>query len=106
MRTQDLVRGYLGVAGQNTPIPRALARELRLAVTSGVRVMSIEAHGPAARAGIEAGDIVLAIGGSSVSGVDDLHRFLTEAAIDKTIALSVLRRARLEQIPITPVAAE
>lgn len=106
IRDGRIVRGYLGLAGQDVPVPRALARAERLAVTTGVRVMSIESGGPASRASVEAGDIVIAFGGSAVTGVDDLHRLLTEDAIDRTIPLTVLRGAELKQIAITPVTAK
>jgi serine protease Do len=67
--------------------------------------MSVEAGGPADRAGLGPGDIVIAFGASPVTGVDELHRLLTEEAIDRTAMLTVLRGARLAQIPITPVMA-
>ncbi len=105
IRDGRIVRGYLGVAGQDAPIPRALARAHRLSATSGVRLMSIELGGPAARAGLEAGDIVVALGASPVGGVDALHRLLTEDAIDRAVPLTVLRGMKLEMISITPVVA-
>jgi S1-C subfamily serine protease len=105
IRDGRIVRGYLGLAGQNAPSPRAIARERRLAVSSGVQVMSVEAGGPADRAGLGPGDIVIALGASPVTGVDELHRLLTEEAIDRTAPLTVLRGSRIEQIPITPVTA-
>jgi S1-C subfamily serine protease len=105
IRDGRIVRGYLGLAGQNAPIPRALARVARLAVSTGVQVMSIEAGGPAARAGLEAGDIVIALGASPVTGVDDLHRLLTEDVIDRTVPLTVLRGSCLDQVAITPITA-
>lgn len=105
IRDGRIVRGYLGLAGQHTPIPRAIAREARLAVSTGVQVMSVETGGPAARAGLDAGDIVVALGESPVAGVDDLHRLLTEESIDRTIRITVLRGRRVRQLPITPTAA-
>jgi S1-C subfamily serine protease len=105
IRDGRIVRGYLGLAGQSAPIPRAVVRERRLAASIGVQVMSVEAGGPAARAGLEAGDIVIALGASPVTGVDELHRLLTEDAIDKTVPLTIVRGARIEEIAITPVTA-
>ena len=51
MRDGRIRRSYIGVAGQNVPIPRALARANQLAVTSGVLVVSVEPDSPAAIAG-------------------------------------------------------
>jgi S1-C subfamily serine protease len=67
--------------------------------------MSVEPGGPAARAGIEAGDIVIALGAAKVTGVDDLHRILTEDSIGRTLPLTILRGSRPQEIPITPDAA-
>jgi len=104
IRDGRIVRGYLGVGGQDTAIPRALAREHRLRAT-GVRVMTVEADGPAARAGLEGGDIIVALGAAPVTGVDDLHRILTEESIERTAPITVLRGGRLQHIIITPMAA-
>jgi S1-C subfamily serine protease len=105
IRDGRIVRGYLGLAGQQAPIPRAVAREARLAVSTGVQVMSVESGGPAARAGFERGDIVIAFDGSPVGGVDDLHRLLTEDSIERMVAATVLRAGRTQQISVTPVPA-
>src|SRR5437868_15503408 len=45
-------RSYIGVAGQNVPIPRGLARAHQLAVSSGVLVVSVEPDSPAADGGL------------------------------------------------------
>ena len=51
MRDGRILRSFIGVVGQNTPIPRALAHAHQLAVASGVVVVSVEAGSPAATAG-------------------------------------------------------
>src|SRR5213596_1595443 len=53
-------RSYIGVAGQTAPIPRAFARANQLAVSSGILVASVEAGSPAATAGVQDGDVILA----------------------------------------------
>src|SRR6185436_18974296 len=50
IRDGRIRRSYLGVAGQNVPIPRAIARANALAAASGVLVASVEANSPAAAA--------------------------------------------------------
>src|SRR5207245_6483216 len=59
IRDGRIRRSYIGVAGQNVPVPRALARAHQLAVSSGVFVASVEAGSPAATAGVRDGDIIL-----------------------------------------------
>ena len=96
-------RSYIGVAGQNVPVPRALARAHQLAVSSGVLVVSVEPQSPAAAAGVREGDIILAFAGDPISAIDDLHRRLSEDCIAKPSALSVLRARDRRQITIVPV---
>ena len=74
IRDGRIRRSYIGMAGQNVPIPRAVARANQLAVSSGVFVISVERDSPAAAAGLRDGDVVLAFAGEAVAGLDDLHR--------------------------------
>ena len=83
-----------------------VARENQLAVTSGVFVVSVEANSPAATAGLKDGDVVLAFAGTAVTGVDDLHRLLTEDRIGRASDITLLRRGRREVVAITPAESE
>jgi len=98
-------RSYIGVGGQNTPIGRTQARDLGLAVSSGVLVLSIEDGSPAGQAGVRAGDVILGFADASVSGVDDLHRLLTEDRIGVASALTVLRRGERRRLFVVPAEA-
>ena len=102
MRDGCIRRSYIGVAGQNVPVPRGLARAHQLAVSSGVLVVSVEADSPAAAAGLLDGDIILAFAGEPVTAIDDLHRRLSDDRIGKSAVLTVLRGLERRQIPITP----
>jgi S1-C subfamily serine protease len=95
-------RSYIGVAGQNVPIPRALARANQIAVTSGVLVVSVEPNSPATTAGLRDGDIVLAFGGEAVTGIDDLLRRLTDDCIGRPLQLTILRTGRRRHLTIVP----
>jgi S1-C subfamily serine protease len=102
IRDGRIRRGYLGVAGQNTPIPRALARANQLAVTSGVLIVSVESDSPAASAGLRDGDVILALAGEAVTGIDDLLRRLTDERIDEPAPVTILRAGRKRQVTVVP----
>lgn len=102
MRDGRIRRSFIGVVGQNTPIPRALADAHRLAVSSGVVVVSVEAGSPAAIGGAREGDLILALADEPVSGVDDLHRCLTGDRIGVPSTLTVLRAGLRVGLTVVP----
>jgi S1-C subfamily serine protease len=95
-------RAAIGVAGQRVAIPRRIARFHRLAQDFGVLVTGVEAGGPAARAGLAEGDIVVALDGLRIAGVDDLVKHLTDERVGNTLALSLLRRGELVTVSVVP----
>jgi S1-C subfamily serine protease len=105
MRDGRIRRSHIGIAGQQTSIPRALARALQMAVTSGVLVASVAPDGPAARAGLVEGDVILGFAGAAVSGIDDLHRLLTDERIGTPAPMLVVRRGERRQFTIVPAEA-
>jgi S1-C subfamily serine protease len=102
MRDGRIRRGYIGVAGQNVPIPRALARANRMAVSSGVLVTSVEPNSPGRSAGLLDGDVIIAFAGEAITGVDDLHRLLTEHRIGVPAPLTIMRRTERRHLTIVP----
>jgi S1-C subfamily serine protease len=101
-------RAILGVAGQRTSIPRRLVRRNNLVQEFGVMVLEVVADGPAARAGLLVGDVVLGLGGQPVTGVDDLLKLLSGDQVGRTVVMSVLRGGELrtfEAVPIERMAA-
>jgi len=106
MRDGRIRRSYIGVAGQQTPIPRVLARANQIAAASGVLVTSIEKQSPAAGGGLEDGDVILAFDGQTVSGIDDLHRLLTDERIGVATRVTVLRRGARAHVTITPAESQ
>ena len=102
LRDGRVRRSYIGVAGQKVPVSRRLARHHGLAVSSGILVASVEAASPAATAGLRDHDIIVAIASHTVSGVDGLHRLLTEDRIGVPTPLTVLRGVEKRHIVIVP----
>lgn len=95
-------RGYIGVGGQTVPLDRRLVRFHQLAVESGVLVLSTEANSPAQQTGLVRGDVIVGFAGESIAGIDDLHRYLTEATIGTPGTLTVIRGTEQLQLEITP----
>jgi len=94
-------RARIGVGGQNISLPRLAARAHRLIQPSGVLITTIEAGSPAARAGIQSGDIIVAFDGQPVRGIDDLHRLLTGDRIGTATTVAVVRKAERLELAIT-----
>jgi len=94
VRDGRIRRSYIGLAGQNVPLHRRVVRYHELTVETGVFVVSLEPDGPAARAGIRDGDLIVGFGGKPISGIDDLHRLLTEEQADVPAEVVVIRNQR------------
>jgi S1-C subfamily serine protease len=102
IRDGRLRRSYIGVAGQTVPVPRALSRFHHPAIASGVLVASIDPDSPAAKAGLNEGDIVVSFAAQVVSGVDALHRLLTGDRVGVATAAVVLRRGERRTLTVVP----
>jgi S1-C subfamily serine protease len=98
-------RGWLGLGGQNVAVPRGLARRLGVSAEAGVLVIAVEPDGPAAKAGVEEGDLIVGFAGKPLEGIDDLHKALTEDAIGRGTALTVVRERGPQDLEITPLDA-
>jgi S1-C subfamily serine protease len=102
MREGRVVRGYLGLAGQTVPFPKAAAARFGIATPAGVQVMQIVPGGPAAKAGLRAGDVILSVDGKDAPSVDAIHRILDRGSIGRQSELRVLRRGEVVTARITP----
>jgi S1-C subfamily serine protease len=78
-------------------LPRTLVRELDLLADQAVGVVDVATGSPAERAGLAAGDLIVALNGRIIAGVDDLHRLLTVLPADAALELTVIRNdARID----------
>jgi S1-C subfamily serine protease len=96
-------RAYIGVAGQTAPISRRHALLAGIDNTMGALLAQIEPDGPAGRAGLLSGDVVIKLDGVGIHGVDDLIRALDRDRIGRTLEMEVLRLGRLRAIEIHPM---
>jgi len=95
-------RCYIGIAGQNVPLPRRVMRFHELARESGVRVQSTAPDGAARAAGILSGDIIVAVDGRPVGDVDDMHRLMTEERVGIAVPVTLLRGVQKRALTIVP----
>ena len=97
-------RAFFGLAGQTVPLGVGLARRLGRSALTAPRVLEVSAGGPAALAGLAAGDLLLAADGAELAGVDALHRLLTAERIGKSVALRLLRGREIMTKAAVPAA--
>ena len=96
-------RAYIGVSAQTVPVPRRYAQEFGLENKLGALVIGIEAHSPAAAAGLATQDIVVKLGRETVTGVDDLVRLLDSSRVDQSVDIAVLRFGKLVELMVQPI---
>jgi S1-C subfamily serine protease len=96
-------RAYIGVSGQTAPVPRRHALVAGVDNKMGALLAQIEPDGPAARAGLLPGDVVVRLDGVEINGVDDLIRALDRDRIDRMLEMDVLRMGRLRTVDIHPI---
>lgn len=96
-------RSYIGVAGQNVPLIRKVARYHKLDQATGVLVAGIEPDSPAARAGLQEGDVLLALDAEATPRVDSLHKLLTGDRIGERAIIKFLRGVELRRHAIIPL---
>ncbi len=97
--TGRIERGWLGVATQG--IEPGVATALRLPNTEGALIADADAAGPAARAGLHAGDVVTALDGQAVKSPRDLARLVGALRPNSTTTLTLRRDGAEQQIRVT-----
>lgn len=104
MRHGRVRRAFIGISADTVPLPRRTALAAGIAATSTLRVRSLEGGGPAVQAGILVGDLILAVDGHPVTGVDDLIRLLDGERIGRPVELKLIHAGRISLRTVTPIA--
>jgi S1-C subfamily serine protease len=102
IRDGKVSRSYIGLAGQNVPLPRRIVRYYNLPVASGIMVISYDGNSPAKKAGVLEGDIIVGFDDHSIAGIDDLHKLLTEDRIGHKSSLMVMRGTEKLSLEVVP----
>lgn len=95
-------RSFIGVQAQTAAINRNIARFYDLKITTGALLLAVEPASPAAKAGLQEGDVIVALQGEPVEGVDVLHRLLTEERIGQSTRLTALRGSKRLEFTVVP----
>jgi S1-C subfamily serine protease len=100
MRDGKVRRAYLGIVSVPAPLPEDL--QARVGRASGLRVAEVVPNGPAARAGLRPGDLLLTAGGSAVTRAQDLQKLMFSEAIGRPLAITVMRNGALVDVIAEP----
>ncbi len=106
LRDGRIRRSYVGLSGQTVPVHRRVVRFYDLPKETGALVQHVEENSPAKRAGLREGDVIVALEGQPVAGVDDLHRLLTEVRVGVSCLLTMLRLTEKLELKIVPEEAK
>ena len=100
MRDGRVRRAWIGIAGGARPA--AAAHAALVGRDRAVEVVEVIGDSPAARAGLRAEDLIVAVDGVPVRGVDDLQRLLGEDRIGADVDLSVVRGGEPRDVTVRP----
>jgi S1-C subfamily serine protease len=95
-------RAWLGIHGQTAPLHPRIARYLGVKNSRGVLILDVEAHSPASKVGLRAGDLLIGFQNEPVTGIDDLQRLLVDSKIGVLSKIEIIRhtfRLEMEVVP-------
>jgi S1-C subfamily serine protease len=95
-------RARIGMAGEQTMVPQRVRHQANLTQKTGVRIVHVETGGAADLGGLRAGDLIIALDGATVTGVDDIVRVLDEQRIGRSVEVGVLRLGAIVGATVEP----
>ena len=96
-----VLRGYLGVGLQPIAIPEHLKSKLNLVNSTGLIAISVEHEGPAGKAGMSIGDVLVELGGRATQRTENVQEVLSSEPVGKKIRARILRGGNLTELEIT-----
>jgi S1-C subfamily serine protease len=99
-----VIRGYLGLSGRTEAVRPALIQRFRVGRTA-VRVEGVEPGSPAARGGLERGDLLVAVADAPVDSIASLHRRMADTPPNQRVSVVVLRGSNRLELDVVPTRA-
>ena len=104
MRDGRVRRSRLGLGAQTITLDRRVMRVLSRDGRNAIMITDVVKDGPADKAGIEKGDVLIDFAGEAISGVDHLHRLLTAERAGTQAGVRVIRRGSVVEKVVVPEA--
>ncbi|MEO8483357.1 MAG: trypsin-like peptidase domain-containing protein [Acidobacteriota bacterium] len=101
LRTGKVVRGRIGVSVGRESITDDYAKELGLPGPGGAEIRSVESDGPAGKAGLRRGDVVIDVNGKTVHDNNDLVSLIASTKPGTTIPIKVVRQKKVVTLNVT-----
>jgi S1-C subfamily serine protease len=92
----------LGITATVTPLSRRVVQAHDLLSDQAVEVVEVTPGGAAEAAGLWRGDLLVAVNGRIITGMDDLHQILSGAPDSRQLLITLIRADRLIEVPIEP----
>ncbi len=93
-------RGYFGIGLQTVRLPEALRNSLQRKEKTGAIILEVEPGGPADKAGIVIGDVLVSLGGQSIVRFEEVQSHLQPENIGKTLAAKIVRGGAVQDVSI------
>jgi serine protease Do len=99
LRTGKITRGMIGV--EVAPVPRELVQDFGLKERAGAVVSTVRPNGPAAKAGVEPGDVIIEVNGKPIPSRDELVQTIMALAPGTTVPITVMRDKKRTTLNVT-----
>ena len=96
-----VARGYVGLGLQPVRLPESLRTALKLEGDTALIVLTVQPSGPADRAGLLIGDVLVALDGARVADTDDVQAALGGNHVGRTVRATVLRAGGRLELAVT-----
>jgi S1-C subfamily serine protease len=100
MKEGRVRRAYIGIVGGSRPLPPKISS--RLGRDKGIEVVEVVGGSPAARAGLRAEDLIVAVDGEPMEDVGDLQRLMVAERIGQGIQVDVVREGAFLKLDLIP----